>query len=94
MGNRYIKSFWHMDRYKEKVISKWLEFLGIENGETDRFVEFMDAYEYIEIARPFILRDIENRVARSVIIDRYNITLGQYRGIAKKANIYRKAPNN
>lgn len=76
---------------KRKIVMKWIDYLKTHEYKFDEPNFIFDSFDIVELARPFVIRDINKGVGKKIILDRYGITEGEYRGIGVRAGMFKRS---
>ncbi|HOP41100.1 MAG TPA: hypothetical protein PLI53_08650 [Geobacteraceae bacterium] len=74
---------------REKVARMWMGYLALDEADFDRVIRLISNYSHLEACRPFVVVDLQNGVARSVILDRYCLRDHELRRIGIDAGVYK-----
>lgn len=80
-----------MEFYKirNKLVKKWYDHLCPCGWTYSQMESYLADFTNLELARPFVKIDIENGVSRQIILDRYDLTIEQYRTIGIQCGVFR-----
>ena len=67
---------------RQKIINRWVEEFGAEGEVAKALKETLKPYPHMELCRGFVVRDIRRGLDRGLIVERYCLTLWEYRKIA------------
>lgn len=67
----------------------WLGYLALDEEDFERVMCLISNYSHLEACRPFVVVDLNNGVARSVILDRYCLRDHELRRIGIDAGVYK-----
>lgn len=74
---------------QEKAVQHWKKELDMDPDQFARVEKLLLEMDALEVARPFIVRDLRRGTGRLVICKKWNITRGTMRGIGIRAGIFK-----
>ena len=77
------------DEARQKVIQRWIEESGADGDCETSIRNLLKDYPHKELCRGFVVRDIRSGLDRGLIVERYCLTLWEFRQIAIQIGHYR-----
>lgn len=76
---------------RQAILKKWFDFLNYTDEQLqNEYTDFVAAWDYISLARPFIARDLKGKLGRRPVAKRYGVTQATVRRIGIEIGIYKK----